>query len=257
VTVETHLHRARERVESERATLAAKRDGLDAFAATVRETATAGPGGSTVSGTVTSPVAVGAGGAGVDHRDDLRSAFTASVGRHAESDSTLAALRAELGDDVALALAPTTEVRFTQTLQNRLLSAVTARQQELSVTCEVLDREADHLTETADTVDEVVDWLTTADETPLSALGFEALAERHERLDTHRGQCAALAADRQELLAGTTSHAAQVGVAHDSLVESLYEDFPVTYPVLSTVTRLVEVCADAQQAVRAHLVRRA
>ncbi len=257
MTVETHLHQARERVEVERATLAKKRDGLEAFADNVRSTATAGPGGNQVSGTVTAPVAAGAGGTGVDRRDSLRSAFAESVGPHAESDSTLAALRDELGEEAALALAPTTEVQFTQTLQKQLLSAVTTRQRELAVTCEALDRETDHLSDAVETVDAVVEWLTTADEQPLSELGFDRLRERHDRLDTYRADCATVAADRQEFLAGNTSHVGQVGVSNRSLVESVYEDFPVTYPVLSTATRLVDVCEDAQQAVRAHLVRRA
>lgn len=257
MTIETHLHRACERVETERTTLAERRDGLRDFADSIRSIATVGPGGNQVSGTVTAPVAAGAGGTGIDRRDRLRSAFAESVEPYAESDSTLAALRDELGEDAALALAPTTEVQFTRTLQKQLLSAVTARQRELAATCEALDREAAHLSDAVETIDAVIEWLTTADEQPLSELGFDRLHKRHDRLDTYRSECAALAADRQEFLAGNTSHVGQVGVSNRDLVESAYVDFPVTYPVLSTTTRLIEVCEDAQQAVRAHLVRRA
>jgi len=255
VTVETHLHRARERVESEQTTLARKREGLDAFAETVRETATAGAG--RQSATVSAPVAAGGRPGGVDRRDSVRSAFAESVAPHADSDSTLAALRDELGEDAALALAPTTEVQFTEPLQKQLLSAVTARQQELSVTCTALEQEATHLATAAGTVDETVEWLTTADETPLSELRFDDLRARHARLATCREGCETLLCERQDLLSETTSQAGQVGVPHRSLVGSLYDDFPVTYPVLSTVTRLLDACTDAQRAVRDHLVRRA
>ena len=79
---------------------------------------------------------------------------------------------------------------------------------------------------------------------------------RHEQLSTHRDQCEERLLARQETIQTTTSQDAQIGLKHRSLVTYLYQAFPVSYPVLSTLTRLNALLADCQRIVRDHLTRR-
>ncbi len=256
MSVETHLHRARERVATEREVVAAKRDALATFETRVREQS---PSGSRIESGHTGEggVAARAVTQGGDDLEQVRSAFADTVAPHTAHESVLAALQHELGEEAALALAPTTNATVTQQLQGELCSRTTARKRELAATLTALDGERDSLATHVETADDAVGWLTDADETPLSALGFDALRARHDRLDALQSACADSLDDRQAWLAATTSEHGQVGVVHRSLAASLYEDFPVEYPVVETLTRLHGVCKDAQRAVRAHLVRRA
>ena len=257
MTVETHLHRARERAESERASVAAKRDALDSFAARLRECSPSGPTPEQLAQPVGGGVSTSAGGHAPDGREQVRSAFAETVGEHTDGDAVLSGIQTELGKEAALALAPTTSATFTPQLQSQLLSQTTARKRELGAMLGALDAERESLQTHLDTVDTVVAWLVDADETPLTDVGFDALRDRHERLSQFRADIETATQTRQTRLDATTSHGGQVGIAHRSLVASLYEDFPVDYPVLATATRLLDVCSDAQQAVRAHLVSRA
>ena len=255
MTVETNLHRARERVEAERAAVTAKREALREFSARVRQQSPTGS--RAESNGHAGGVATRAVTQGGDTLEVLRTAFDETVAGHTARDSVLPAIQQELGEEAALALAPTTNAAFTPQLQQELCSRTTARERELTATLSALDGECESLATHVETVDRLTAWLTDADETPLSDLGFDELRARHDRLDTFRTACADGLSDRQAWLAATTSEQGQVGVTHRSLVASLYEDFPVDYPVLTTLTRLCEVCEDAQRAVRDHLVRRA
>lgn len=253
MTVETHLHRALDRVEAERETVTDKRDVLETFADRVRSLSTTGVQPKQASQTVTGPISNGSGGP--DRREKVRSAFAETVSPHVESDE-FSALTQELGEEVALALAPVTNAQFTPGLQSQVLSAVEARRRKLSVTERALKREVESLETHRESIETVTEWLVEADETPLSELDFDALRARHDQLEGWQSVCADVAETRQELLTSTTSEAGQVGVSHRSLVGSLYEDFPVDYPALSTATRLYELCEDARRVVRSYLARR-
>ncbi|MFB6101262.1 MAG: hypothetical protein ABEJ73_01705 [Haloplanus sp.] len=98
-------------------------------------------------------------------------------------------------------------------------------------------------------------WLERADETPLRALGFDALRERHARLDDHLERCETHARERQEFLGKVTSKHARTGLGHRCLAAYLYEAFPVDHPVLSGVATLTATCERCQRTVRAHLTR--
>lgn len=257
MTVETHLHRARKRAESERAAVTAKRDALDAFARRVREQSPSGSraeAGASATGGVTAASAVTRGTDGIER---VRSAFAATVVEHTEPESVLASLRQELGDQAALALAPTTNAAFMAQFKRELCSRTVARRRELDAARTALGSDHESLSTHAEPVDEFVSWLSSADETPLSELGFDELRARHDELARFRAACEAASDERQAWLDGTTSEQGQVAVVHRRLVESVYEDFTVEYPGLATLTRLLDVCDDAQRAVRAHLVRRA
>ncbi len=256
MTVETHLNRARELVASERTTIADKHDAFGSFTERVSDLSAGGPQVEQVGQAVAGGISAKSVGHGTDQRERVRSAFAETVGQYTGAGSVLASLQQELGEEVALALAPTTNASFTPQLQQQLLSRITAREQELVVTDSALERELNSVEEHLEAVDSAVTWLVETDETPLSEVGFDTLQSRHEQLDEFRQVCIERTESRQELLAATTSQSGRVGVSHRSLVGSLYEDFPVDYPVLATIARLLDVCDKAQQAVRAHLARR-
>lgn len=258
MSLQTHLHSACERVERERETVSEKQTALGTFADEVEATSTVAPQQKQTRQTVTGNLVSGSTRPGTDPRETVLSAFGETVESHVDGGetSTLSAIQSELGDSVALALAPTTQSAFTPTLQSQLLSAIERRRQELTVTETAMDRERDHLEGVTATVEDVTDWVVTADETPLSELGFEQLRQRHERLDEWQATIEACIADRQQFLQSTTSEGGEVGVGHRTLAASLYDDFPVDYPALSTATRLLDIVENCQDAVRSHLVWR-
>jgi hypothetical protein len=254
MTGEGALCHVRERVAAERSAVAARADGLETFADRLESLSPTRATRKRTTQTVGGQLTTGGGG---DRRSAVRDAFAETVGPHAEADSTLGAVRTELGDGVALALAPTTQTVFTPELRSQLLAATRERMDELAVTGLALRREAGQVESVADTVTDLVTRLQTADETPLSALGFDALRARHDRLDAWERELAAAAERRQSFLHGTTSDSGRVGVTNRDLVRSLYEDFAAEYPALSTVADLHGTFEDCRSAVRDHLVRRA
>ncbi|QAU13495.1 hypothetical protein EKH57_12670 [Halorubrum sp. BOL3-1] len=275
MTVETHVDRARDRVAAERDGAADERRAYERFGSVVASIPTAsgptvGPtasGGETDVGTGPSAGGVravvgGKSAASTDGCGRVREAFDETVRPHSVADRSadeplLATVREELGDAVAVALSPKTDHGLTPRLASAIGSAVDDRLAELAVFDQTLTREAASLRSTHETVREVTDWLATADETPLSTLGFDELCRRHEALTERVTTCESLLADRQAVLDRTASRGAAVGIRHRPTVAYLYDDFPVSYPVLSTVARLVETLSECQRAVRDHLTRRA
>lgn len=156
-----------------------------------------------------------------------------------------------------MALAPTTDSALTGELQSAVITRCRTRRHELRAIDAALGHEIEHLDGAVEAVTSVTDWLVDTNETPLTDLGFDALRTRHEALATHRERCEEVAVERQAFLRRTTSWNAQAGVSHRRLVERLYRAFPVDFPVLATVVRLEDVCADCQRIVRDHLTRRA
>jgi len=254
VTVETHVHRARTVVERERSSVAEKREALGAFAGRIESVETVAANRQprqAVTGTV-GPTS----DAGTDRCGTVRTAFEETVGAAVDDRSGLEGIREELGEELALALAPTTPAVLTPGVRDRLRSRIHARRAELSVTAVALDREAESLASAGETVDGVTTWLVDTDETPLGEVAFGGLRGRHDRLEAHRRACERVARQRQSHLDGTTSHDGSVGLDHRALAASLYDGFPVEFPALATVARLVGLLEEAKRAVRDHLVRR-
>ncbi|MFW6436620.1 MAG: DUF7260 family protein [Halococcoides sp.] len=183
----------------------------------------------------------------------VRTAIDETIRPHLDEESVEDAL----GTSIATAISPRTATALTPRLQRSIVATAERRRAETATLVRALDREREHLAGAADTVTEITDWIVAADETPLSELGFDALARRHDRLASARAKCDRLARERQALLGATTTTDGQVAVSHRSLVTMLAEPLPVEYPLLATVVRLDATCADCQRAVRAHLVRRA
>jgi len=261
--IETHVDSATEAAERERAALTEQGAAYEEFRRRVASLSTTeirrGCAGATAHGSVTARTArADTGGAACER---VRETFAETVRPHSIDDvgeePLLETIREELGDGVALALAPTTDAGFTPKTKRAVLTATRERSRGIEATVAAIDSELESLETAADVVAGLTEWLAAANETPLSSLGFDALRNRHERLATHRSQCDSLLTERQELLASTTGRNQSADVTHRSLVRYLYSSYPVVYPVLSTVTRLVDLLDDCQRTVRSHLTRRA
>jgi hypothetical protein len=261
MTVDTHIERARTRVQTELEIVEAKLEAAEDFLEAVEALSTASAPSPTADTSPTGAGLVRAASTAEDHCRTVRQVFTETIRPHSIDDldgpePLLETVRAELSEEVAVALAPTTDTSFTPAVKRAVVAEASSLRGETGVMRRALERERAGLDTAGDTVDDVVGWVVDADETPLTALGFEALRERHETLARHRDRCERLAERRQAFLAGTTNDGVDVGLRHRRLVRYLYDDFPMDYPVLVTVARLDDACAQCQRAVRRHLVRR-
>lgn len=260
-SVETHVDRAAARVREERTALESKGAAYEAFvrrvAAVPAESAPSGqPGAAVATGTQFRTEARGS-----DRCRAVREAFAETVRPHSVADvddaeSLSTTIRNELTDAVADVLAPTTDAVFTPETKRAIVAEARTQRAGVAVTERALDREAASLDDAAAVVEAVTSWVAGAERTPLSELGFDALRNRHRTLAAHRERCEAAVADRQTFLRESTGRTAAVEVGHRALARYLYQELPVKYPVLSTVTRFDGVCESCQRAVRAHLVRR-
>lgn len=260
MTVETHAHRARDRVEAEREATRAR---IDAYAAFERKLADISTTRTMPSATGSVPAAgppLGDGGRERDCCQTVRRAFAETIRPHSVpdgeySESVLETIREELSESIAIALSPATEAGFTDECKRSILARCESRRREATLLATTLDREAAALEDGIETIEAVTDWIATADETPLPELGFEDLRSRHRQLSTFRDRCADRARERQQFLAETTSDGGAVGIRHRDLLDRCYADFPVDHPLLATLVHLVEVCESCQRTVRAYLVR--
>ena len=260
--IETHIDDAQERITAEQEALAAKEHAMQVFTDRVADIEPESVSAAATAGSargMTLTAAGGTDGGPSDSCGKVREAFAETVAPHSapdEDEPLLETIRVELSDSVAAALAQGTATPLSPELKAAIVSEAQRRQTEIEVMCRVLDSETRQLTAAAESVASVTDWLVEADQTPLSELGFEALQRRHERLATYRERCNQLMTERQTFLNGTTSEAVETGVRHDQLISQLYEDFPVSDPVLATASRLEESCRACQRVVRDHLTRR-
>jgi len=119
-----------------------------------------------------------------------------------------------------------------------------------------LDRETESLQAAAQDCQTVTEWVEKHNQTSLLKLGSPELQQRHEQLSAHRERCDERLLARQETIHSTTSRDVRVGLEHRSLLTFLYQEFPVSYPILSTVTRLDGLLVDCQRSVRDHLTQR-
>jgi hypothetical protein len=260
VGVETEVDRAIERARAEREAFAAKLEAFESFADRVSDLRTASSGSTGAGVTATT----GSRARATDAADScraVRTAFAETVRPHSVADvddpePLLATVRSEFTESIAVALAPTAATAFTDELQRAILSETRDRMAEAETLRAAIEREESALFEAAETVTGVTTWLTEAEETPLSELGFEGLRRRHEDLSDRRRECEELARKRQCFLAETTGKRPARGVQHGEVIQFLYRDFSVDNPVLATAARLDDLCRECQRAVRAHLTTR-
>lgn len=268
MNLQTHIDQALDRVQSEQTHVAEKEAAFEEFERNVREIPAVSPSsqrettqpatGGLLTVSASAPTTTTQ--TTEDRYHEVREAFAETVRPYSidnldEPESLLATIGEELGEDLAVALAPETGGQFTATTKQAVLSAIAERRQELSVMEQALDAEEQSLRSAIDATEEITNWLIEANESSLTDLGFDELQVRHETLAEHRSQYDQIAFDRQAFLDATTSRDATVGINHRTLVEYLYAELPINYPVLVTSTRLDDVCADCQCVVRDHLVR--
>ena len=262
MTVETYIDRARTRVRAELEAVDAKRDAYDAFLDRVSDLRPEPVSAPATGLTTAGGTRLTADAPSDDRCGTVRSAFAETIRPHSVADlegsePLLETIRAEFTDAIAVALAPTTDAAFSPELKRMIVAETRARRSEATALRKALDRENAHLGDADAAVDEIVEGVVDVDETPLTDLGFDALARRHETLETLRDRCSELVRRRQELLRRATNDGVDVGVRHRSLVPYLYGEFPIDHPVLATVAALDDACMDCQRTVRAHLIRRA
>jgi hypothetical protein len=251
----TYIDQAHTRVQAEHDALEAKLDAIDTFTSRVGELSVeqAPPSSKlTTAGTLSGTTATGETACRT-----VRTAFAETIQPHTtETDSVLTAIQTAFSESVAAALAPTTDASFSTELKKMVLSAARKRRTETEVMRQALEKERTHLATASESVDEITSWIADADERPLTDLDFEQLRARHETLTDHREQCDSLVSQRQQFLHDTTNKNTELGIRHETLIPSLYEDFPVDHPVLATVVRVEDICTTCQRAVRTHLVQR-
>jgi hypothetical protein len=255
VTLDTPVPAARTVVDDERDAVTAKLRAYDAFVDRVRDAPTGGTGGE-------APGPVGPTLAATTRRDGcaaVREAFDATVRKTEGVDDTASVfetLAAELSEEVAMALAPTTGSALTPQCKTQVVESATDRRWQLRTMATALEREAASLDAASEAFASAREWLAAADEMPLTALGFDGLRDRHDHLGDHLDRCEAVARERQRFLDGSTSEHAKVGLGHRYLVGYLYEELSVDYPVLSGVATMAATCRRCRRNVRAHLTRR-
>lgn len=253
------LARARTAVDHERAAAGAKADAFEAFVDRVSDLSTTGqpaaPGARSQSGgSVAAPTSTGGSCRAV------RAAFAETVRPESvadvdDSEPLLATIRVELNDHVASALSQSSDAEFSPALKDAVLRESAARLGEIRAFRGLLATEREHLEDTQQFVADVTEWVESADQTPLTDLGIDALARRHERLAAHRDRCGQRLRERQQFLDGETA-ASGASFSHHGIVTYAYDDNSVSYPVLDVLLRLDEACADCQRRVRQHLTGR-
>ncbi|WP_137291260.1 DUF7260 family protein [Natronorubrum halophilum] len=268
MSITTHVHEALERVNTKREEVAETVTAVDRFARRVDEIRPVSPvkptgGGYAADGGVVAAATRSRPRPPTNRCQDVRELFAETIYATStdadvdRADSLQTTISDELGQEIALLLSPETDRRFTPDVKGAVLTVTRKRRAELKAVDEALSTEADSLRSAVTALETVTDWLTRVNEIPLSELGFDDLRSRHEALSSHRDRCRQALQDRQAVLHGTTKHHAAAGVPHQSLVSSLYRPFPTAYPVVVTLCRLEECCADCQRTVRDHLTRRA
>ena len=255
---------ARRRATEEERTLRAERTAYDRFRTTVADLDVDGPttasNSAAAGGLATVTSMLPSVGGSTATCEDVREAFAETVRPHSVADvqadeALMATIRAELGDDLAVALAPGTDVAFDPALRSSVLDTVDDRLVEIDAVVDALEREVASMDAVAEHVASTVDWLAAVDRDPLDALSFDALRARHADIAERREATDAVAADRQSFLRVRTGGGVDCDVAHDGVSDYLHGTD--TYPALDALTRTSRLLEDCQRTVRAHLTRRA
>ena len=264
MSIETHIDSALTRAKQEQTHIEAESKAYERFlsgvtslspqpaAAPVTTPSAAG-------GTVSVPAGSQPDAATTD-ADRVRELFAETVRPHSVADldteePLLKTIREELGDSLAVILASETNAGVSPQVQSAICLKSQQRLQELKTMRSVVDQEYESLQAADNDYQTASKWVEEHNQTSLAELEFSELQRRHEQLSTHRNRCEERLLARQETIHSMTSRDAQVSFKHDSLLTYLYQEFSISYPVLSTVTRLHTLLADCQQSVCNNLTR--
>lgn len=172
-------------------------------------------------------------------------------------ETLLETVQEELGDSIAFVLAPGTDVQVTTQIQQTICSVAQYRQRELNLMAKILEQEYESIQAATHDFQTISNWVKQRNQSSLQKLGFDELQHNHEKLSSHRSCCEDRLYARQETIQATRiGQNAQISRKHQPVVTYLYQELPVTYPILSTITRLDMLLADCQRTIRDHLTRR-
>lgn len=161
-------------------------------------------------------------------------------------------LAAEFSPELAGALA--TIDTLTPPVQETILTSSEQAIEERTTLLRALNREADNLQQTRDTLNEMNTALTKMNQCPISAWSTNRIIANYGRLVDFETQCDELAAERQAEL-----HSQRIpGPNHtdEELNEYLYESLPVTYPVLADLASFSSLLSTARQHLEHALITR-
>jgi len=264
MSIETHIDNALTRVKQEQTHIDAECQAYERFLSGVtslspQPAAEPVTTPSAAGGTLSVPVGSQPDAATTD-ADHVRELFAETVRPHSVADldtkePLLETIREELGDSLGFVLASETNAGVSPQVQSAICSKSQQRLQELETMKSVVDREYESLQAADNDYQTVSRWVEKHNQILLAELEYPELQRRHEKLSTYQNCCEERLRARQETIHSMTSRDAQVVFKHDSILTYLYQDFPVSYPVLSTVTRLHTVLADCQRSVRNNLTR--
>ena len=230
-----HVWDAEVLVDEEMKRLAAERDAFSEFAKRVSDieapetTAAVPASGGLVTATSTVPD---------DRLDRVEEAYRQTVMAvdHFDADygePMAENLAAEFGDSVAIAVVEGGQ--FSQQLKAALLTGSREASRQRESFLSTLEAEAESLGQAASTLAVIDAERESLAETPLPSRSYEQLVDDWHRLGELSERCRTLLSDRQERLRGLSS---SLPPGELDLQAYLYEDLPVSYPVLADATSL-------------------
>lgn len=157
---------------------------------------------------------------------------------------------AEFGPELASTFAAADSL--TLPLHETLLTASQHAVESRTALLDALDREAESLQHTRDTLEELNTILTELNQRPLTAWSKGELTAGSERLDDLEAQCDELAADRQAELRSQRIR----GPKHTDaeLNEYFYGSLPVIYPILADLAEFTSLLHTARQRLERTLI---
>ena len=189
----------------------------------------------------------------------VRSLFAKTVRPHSVEDieqpePLLVTIREEFSEEIALALAPSTNQQFTENLKSAILSSVDQCQSKLKAMDKGLTAEKRNLEKAISLSQSLNEWLVSEWKFA-EREGFDALKDQHEQLNEFRDQCEQLAVDRQSTIHTKRNNTLSADLSHSMLVDYLYQPLPVTYPILSASMQMIDVCDTQQRTIRMYLTQ--
>ena len=248
-----HVHEASSVVAEERKRLLNERDAFDAFARRISGLEVSEvPAAVHATGGIATATSIGAD----DRLDQVQDAYRDTVMSVAHYDSDYGEplpenIAAEFGEGLAVAVVEGR--RFTPQLKAALLASSEEASRSRAAFLSTLEDEAQALSdarETMETIDAERESIAAA---PLTSRSFEALVDDWNRLGVLSEQCRTMLRDRQEVI---RSRSAERLSSAPDLNDYLYDDLPVSYPVLSDLTSLSESIDSFRSRVLDSLTRR-
>ncbi|WP_396613620.1 hypothetical protein ACH9L7_16940 (plasmid) [Haloferax sp. S1W] len=261
------IYDALDRISHEETHVATKSKAVDEFCVRVRELA-ANSGGQAVgtphsttgTATVMAHRTVQT-GTGTDLCRRICNAFSEtirplSIADVASDEPLLTTIREELGEEIALALAPASGTTYSPELRAAVLEAAATRRDELKTMQRALRTERKSVEAALSDTEAIVEDEDPDADAHLLYYSFEELRSYHGRLTRARTRCDRVSRERQRDIHGIAACSSAARVSHGDLISYLYSDVETNYPVLSAIVDLDRAYAARQRAVRDHLTRR-